>query len=271
MEKACRIWSPVVMAELKSPQEITAEKVFTLEEQPSRMEELKVRLRSYSAHRQGRAIEAEFNIEVISLLENEQGIMRLFSRQETFRDRLSAEQFTGSLEDTRADLILDVQDMSWSGEIRRAEILMHFAFSYSILAVRPQPVTVLQESQESQDTLALDEMELLHELQLEIVKAEGEKLELKRKIRCYETDIQSLRRGVSKAERRNQSLYREVHEHQEVIEQLRRALGHKEASLSRYQKEKLDSINPGFAPSIINHEENASFGGIIKRLFQNSL
>lgn len=271
MEKSCRIWSPVIMAELESPRELAGNKSYILESEPSRLEDLKVRIRNYSVQRQGRAIEVQFNIDVLALLETDARVMQLFSRQEILRDRLTSREFRGNPEDKKLDLILDLRDVNWNGELKGKEIMLGMHVIYHLLATRPQAVNVLGEEQEDSHPAVPTDSDLLQQLQAEIIQTEGEKLELKRKIHLYETDIRSLKHGVSKAESRNRSLYNEVHQYQQVVDQMRRALMDREASLNRYQQQARMQSNHDMITSSLSREENLSLGGIIKRLFQNNI
>jgi len=236
------------------------------------LEDLRIKIRDYASKKQGNALESVFALEILALLKNKPGSTKFFSRNERVRDRLLWSELQGQPNEAGLDLITDIQDLSWDGDLKGGALTMRIDMTYLVLAARKQVVNFAREESDHENPQDHNKgEELLYLLQAEIIKAEGEKLELRRKIHCFEKDIQSLKKGIVKAESRNLALNEELAHRQRIIYNLKAQLENKKRmagespSLSRKYRQRLAGYTPGEEPL-----EGLGIGGIIKRLFQNN-
>lgn len=268
MEKSYRLWSPVVCAELIEPRTWKGEFSYILEEAPGRMDEIKIKPRKYSARLQGKHVEVEIACEILTLLENPHGKMRLFTRRESLRERISKDAFTAWPENPEIEFVVNLHKLSWDGELKERVIRLHIIIVYSVMITRNEIVKVPLESTVEKVIVPEDAQDLLRQLQSEIIQAEAAKMELKRRIHIYEKDILSLKRGINRAEIRNLNLHEELSRNRKIIDELSRSLHDREKSIGH----SLYKPGPGQeGPTRPEETEEAiSLGGLVKRLFQNN-
>ncbi|MEQ8176216.1 MAG: hypothetical protein ABRQ26_14245 [Syntrophomonadaceae bacterium] len=268
LEKSCRIWSPVVYAELTEPRTWKGTLTYALEDPPGRMEDIKIKARNCMARLQGKHIEVEIACEILTLLENSHGQMRLFTRREVLKERLSRDAFSAWPDNHDQELMVNIQRLSWDGELKEKEIRINLLVFYSVMIMRYEIVKVPLEASEQVAAGPPEVQELLNQLQSEIIQAEGDKMELKRKLYRYEKDIQSLKKGINRAESRNLTLNEELSRNRQIIEELK---------TSRYEGDKRErhrfgrsEKGRGYPAWNEEQDESLSLGGLIKRLFQNN-
>lgn len=269
MEKSCRLWSPVVYAELSEPRTWKGEFFYTLEETPGRMDEIKIKPRRCSARLQGKHVEVEIACEILTLLESPHGQMRLFTRGENLRERIARDAFSAWPENPECEFVVNLHRLSWDGELKGREIHLNIIIFYSVMIIRNEVVKVPLESTNEVVIVPEDAQDLLNQLQGEIIQAEAAKMELKRRIHIYERDIQSLKRGIYRAQIRNLDLNEELSRNRKIIEELSGSLKDKERSRERrLPKHSGQRQDIPIWPQ--ESEESLKLGGLIKRLFQNN-
>ncbi len=263
VNKPCRLWSPIVFAELKNPRYLNREVVYSLDGGAYRLEDIKIKMRDSWTRAQGNMLEAEFKLEVLTLLENGPGNIKFFSRNEILRDRMPRTEMSGPSDQTGLDLITDVQSLQWDADLLKDTIKINVNIAYMVLAVRTQIVEIMNQGDRTHYTKEPSDEEILYLMQAQILKAESDKIELKRKIQCFEKDIASLKNGINKAENRNLILNQQLSQDKKTINSLRALLEEKGSEGGKNRP-----IRKGWWWE--EGDEAASAGGIIKRLFQNN-
>jgi len=269
LEKSCRIWSPVVYAELTEARTWKGTFAYTLEDPPGRMEDIKIKARHCKARLQGKHVEVEIACEILTLLENAGGQMRLFTRREVLKERLPQDAFSAWPDNPDQEFVIHIQKLAWDGELKERAIHVNLYVHYSVMIMCHEIVKVPLEASDRVAAAPPDLQGLLNQLRNEIIQAEADKMELKRKLYRYEKDIQSLKRGINRAEGRNLTLNEELSRNHKIIEELKSGLHYDHR---RRESRKLDY--PGKGPAspawTEEHDESMRLGGLIKRLFQNN-
>lgn len=269
LEKSCRIWSPVVYAELTEPGTWRGTFTYALEDPPGRMEEIKIKARQGIARLQGKHIEVEIDCEILTLLESPNGQMRLFSRREALKERLPRDAFSAWPKHPDQEYVVNIHRLSWDGELKEKKIHINLLVYYVVLIIRYEIVKVPLEASDRISTGQLEVSELLNQLRSEIIQAEAEKMELKRKLYRYEKDILSLKKGISRAEGRNLILNEELSRNRQIIEELKTGRYNVDRRRERRRPHYSEKA-PGYPAWAQKHDESVSLGGLIKRLFQNN-
>lgn len=269
MEKSCRIWSPVIYAELKEPRTWKGTFTYPLEDPYCRMEDMKIKPGKCKARLQGKHIEVEIACENLTLLESTSGQMRLITRRETMRERLPREAFTTWPDNPDQEFLISIQKLFWDGELKEKKVQVSLYIHYLVMVMCQEIVQVQLPSSDQEAAGPLDVEELFNQLRSEIIQAEADKMELKRKIHRYEKDLQSLRRGINRAESRTMILSEELSRNRKMIEELRTGQFYRNQQQEGRRLEK-SKRGRDYRDWSEEHDEPVKLGGLIKRLFQNN-
>lgn len=278
MTEGLAIWSRVVLAQLNRPRRINQEIVHILKPGFKSIEDVKVKIKELSLKKQGQAVETLLNLDLLFLVEERNGAMRLMSQETGFRDRVPFSEFDGNWELLENDRMIgfngDIRKFSWQVDVNENEVKLILTMDYLLVATREQVVRLSEQSEAL--TESRDVSEKIAELKHEIAQAQNEKQSLQHQIFLYERDISSLRRGIKKVEDRNSLLNKESRQYQEMLSQLQMAIREKERQLDRYAGNFADQEQPGdYLPpaQMKGSADNSelSLGGRVKRLFMNSV
>lgn len=271
MEQAFSIWSPVIMAQLKTPRHLGGEHSYPSERFHRSLEDLRVKVKQSEVLSQGQAVEVRVKVDILCLLEDDQGSMHLVKKEETLKERVSYSDFDQALERKESiRFVINIKDISCDGELSNGKIRVRFFIEYNIIATREQVVRlwVGEQGEISKESLN----QLFERLEEEVARLAGENQELHRKIFFYQRDISSLKRGIRKLEKRNAGLLKEVTYREQESETLRKSLQEKEARIYRLQQYSGAWSNPKLAETLEEMPEaEPGLGRRIKKLFLNNL
>lgn len=227
MAQACLIWSPVVIAEMNSPQKINKQVVYAIEENFYSMEDIKVKTKNSLVKKQGRAIEANIVVDIICLLADAEGNMHLISREEIIREKVALTEFNKVLDiEEQIEFWLNVNKLDYEGDFSAGEIVITLFLDYVIVATKNQIIRLIQGNEGEITKESIDEV--LQKLEKEISNMEKDNYILRKKVFIYERNISSLKRGITKAERKNAVLNKEIGQYQAEVNELYIKLKQKE-------------------------------------------
>ena len=271
MEQAFSIWSPVIMAQLKTSRYLGREHSYPSERFHRTLEDLKVKVKHSEVHPQGQAVEVRVIVDILCLLEDDQGSMHLVKKEETIKERVFYSDFDQALESKDSlRFVINIKEISCDGELSRGEIRVRFLMEYNLIATREQVVRLWAGEQGELSKESLNQ--LFERLEEEVTRLAGENQELHRKIFYYQRDISSLKRSIRKLEMRNTGLLKEVTYFQQESEKLRQSLQDKEARIYRLQHYPRTWSNPKPVETVeVLPEAEPGLGQRIKRLFLNNL
>ncbi len=270
MEQAFSIWSPVIMAQLKTPRRPGQEHSYPCERFHRTLEDLKVKVKHSEVLPQGQAVEVRVKVDILCLLEDDQGSMHLVKKEETIKERVPYNDFDQILEPKDYfHFVINIKDISCDGELSRGEIRVRFLMEYSIIATREQVVRLWAGEQGELSKESLNQ--LLERLEEEVTRLAGENQELNRKVFYYQRDISSMKKSIRKLEMRNAGLLKEVTYYQQESGELRQRLQEKEERIYRSQHYLRAWSNPKEVEPQELPEAASGLGGRIKRLFLNNL
>jgi hypothetical protein len=219
-------------------------------------------------------VEVQVDVETLCLVRDRQGKSRLLSRRETLKDRITLQQFIPPVQrDQEPDYIMQLEDLSWDGEMVGRDLLVTFYLTYMVYGARQQVVEISKMEETDyipapdppHNNLPEDDHP---DIDKEMARMENENIILRRKVDFFEKDLLSLRRGIKKAENRNAFLNREVSQYQEMVKELREALERKDLVICQYQNQSPEESRPS-APVPAGGGEDYKIGQILKRMFLN--
>ncbi len=278
MTEGLSIWSRVVLAQLNRPRRINQEMVHILKSSFKSFEDVKVKIKELSWKRQGQAVETLLNLDLLFLVEEYNGVMKLVSQETSLRDRVPFSEFDGNWDLLGSDRMIgfngDIKKLSWQTDVNDNEVKLILSVDYFLVATREQVVQLSEQSNALTESRDLSEK--LEELKHEIARTQNEKQNLQHQIFLYERDISSLRRGIKKVEDRNSLLNKESKQYQEMLSQLQFAIREKERQLNRYANKISNEEQPDdYLPPVQMKEQadnsELSLGRRVKRLFMNSI
>lgn len=277
MGQGISIWSRVVVAELNHSRKISQESVHILEPPFYALEDVKVKIKDTSWKRQGQAVEVLLYLDLLFLVEDENGVMQLVSQETVLRDRVSFQEFDSNKDLLEKDKMIgfngEIKNLSWDLVINDSEVRMAFNFEYRLIATREQVVSLSEQADNEQERKDFSTM--LDELRNEVARARQEKNKLQHQVFLYEKDISSLKRGIRKAENRNSLLDKESKQYQEMLAQLQLAIREQESRRHHYERASYPEEDHGYLP--LDHLKDSannselSLGSRVKRLFLNSI
>lgn len=278
MTEGLAIWSRVVLAQLNRPRRINHELVHTLKSGFKSFEDVKVKIKELTWKRQGQAVETLLHLDLLFLVEEQNGAMKLVNQETSLRDRVPFSEFDGNWDLLENDRMVgfngEVRKLSWQIDVDDNEVKLILTVDYLLVVTREQVVRLSEQSEALTESRDLSQK--IEELKHEIAQTQNEKQNLQHQIFLYERDISSLRRGIKKAEDRNSLLNKESKEYQEMLAQLQLAIREKEHQLNRYAPNISDNEQPGQYLPLSPSKEQAdnselSLGSRVKRLFMNSI
>lgn len=266
MPQDVSLWSPVVIACLHPPGTSRRECRYDLDERYIMIDDIRVKIRNAGAAMQGKYVEAAIQLEAIVLVEDKDRNTGIINRTINIRERIDGPARDGEMRDKRlARFILQIEDLQWDAEIVGNEIVIRYAVSFKVYAVRDQVVRIpVQDGSEqgvpanhrAQETLAID-----------VIRDENEALH--RRLTCYQRDMQSLQHGIRKAEERNARLSRELDGSREKVQQLQETLNRRDLIISRHNQKPI--IRETVAAEHQREEPESRLGQRIRRLLLNCL
>lgn len=277
MTQGLSIWSRVVLAQLNDFRTIRQESSHILDASFKYIEEVKVKIKDVSWKRQGKAVETLLKLELLFLLEDQNGNMKLMNQESSLRDRVPFSEFDADLDLLENDKMIgfngEIRDLSWQVDINDLQVKMLFTLEYLLIATREQVVRLSEQSETLPESRDLSEK--IDELKNEIARSQNEKQNLQHQLLLYEKDISSLKRGIRKAENRNSLLDKESKQYQEMLAQLQFAICEQKRQQNHCEQEPYYEVDPGYKvlPQLQEQESNSelSLGKRVKRLFMNSI
>jgi hypothetical protein len=264
-----RLWSSVIVASLAAPRICQRESRFGIEQIFKRIDDIKVKLKKYRTERQGKIVVVRIYLEIIGLMEDQEGHTQLISRQEIIKDRIDINEFDQSLEQEKdAVFIIQNQDLRWDGELQRNELIISYSLSYVMFAAREQVVKLYAD--EEMEFSNGDKENNLQGIELEIDRIRNDNERLNRKLFSYERDLMSLQRGIKKAENRNVALSSELSGAREMVEKLRDAITRKDLLICTYEKSQNENPQK-ILPLLTVGNEEFKLGQRIRKMLMNSL
>ncbi|NLB88271.1 MAG: hypothetical protein GX790_03465 [Syntrophomonadaceae bacterium] len=269
MGQAYSIWTPVVVGRLKAPHRIKEEKTYDIEKAYRKVEDVKVKVRNCRVQPQGQAIEVQYKLDILCLLEDLLGTMHLIAKEEMGRERILLSQFDNYIDkDQPIKYVVNTLTNFSQCDLNGSILKVAYFIDLTIIATNEQIITLssADEAEPENDSL----QEVLNKLRSQIEEMEEEKAALRRKIFFYERDISSLKKGLKKAENKNAHLNKELQHYHEIVEQLRSAIREKEMRLNQYENA---YYNQSYAPRFSlpkENEDSLTLGSRIKRMFMNN-
>lgn len=228
MEPAFSIWAPVIIAELKNPRHYQDQVAYQIDRAYTSLEDLRIKIKYSTAVLQGKAVEITIKLEILLLVQDGMGHLKLITREETVRDRVPWADFDYSFNNRReAKFIIDINNISWEGGLVGRQLQAAYFIEYALMAVKDQAVRLFDEEtteDEQREALA----DILHQVEEELARVVEEKEELRSKIFFYERNFNNLKKGVYKLENRNAVLNSELGRYQKQLEQLQEQMHEKE-------------------------------------------
>lgn len=257
MQEDLSIWSPVIMTGLRDEHNCQQHNIYIMEEGKRRLEHIKAKLRNCQAHLQGRNIELLIEIDLLCLLENEQGKTDLLNRKEVLKEHVPLREFDRPIKkEEELEFIIDISNLYCEGQIRGQELDVAYFFNYNLMAVKEQVVNLSQDG--IQEKQMLDDF--IEQLEKEISQLQDENQKLSRKILFYERNIASLKRAVQKAESRNAMLERQLLIKHKELENMQGLMQKEKLTVAKIEDYKNNEVS----------EEEMNLGSKIKRLFMNN-
>lgn len=248
------IWSPVVVAGLKSTRNYRCQSSYPLDKIYKKIEDMKIRIKSHQVKIYGKAAENQVYLQVLCWLEDYQGKSCSIIREEKLTERVSLNEFDDHPYDPlELRHILDILDFSWDADLNGQLLEINYELTYNVLAVREQKVSI-------QTALGIAPLDAL------LPPGEGDHLEqiaeenrqLRKQMDLYEKNLGSLKRGIKKAESQNNLLNKELGSYKDMVSELREAVRRDQGSPG-YEKESAKMAPP-----------EDSLGKKIKRMFLNN-
>lgn len=266
MGSAISIWSPVVVGQLKNPRQYKGEAHLHLQKLHRSVEDLKVKVRNLVVAVMGMAVEARLDIEILCLLEDEEGQLQLIKHVETIRERIPLLDFNETFwPEGDQHFFLQVKNLAWEGDMPGGrEVRIAYFIDYTVMITREQ-VVVLGSAEEG-EVQGESLQEALRKLEDEVARIQLENQELHRQIFYHVRNISSLKKGIRKTENRNAALNRELDQYRQLAEKLEQEL-ERRSMVSAQTAEVLPGsgrLRPGA------EDMAASLGSRIKRLYLNS-
>ncbi len=268
MAQDISLWSPVVIDCLHQARTFQRECRCDLDERYIRIDDIRVKIRNALAGRQGKHVEAAIQLEAIVLVEDKNRHTGIVSRTINFRERVDWPERDGQMgHNHQARFILQVEDLDWNAEIVGHEIVIRYSIKFEVYAVRDQVVRIPLQAGFEQGVPAED-YRSLENVAVDGIRDENEALH--RRLRCYQSDMQSLRHGIKKAEERNARLRRELDGSREKVQQLQETLIRKEPLITHHNQKPAikESLK---ADRYYQKESETRWGQRIKKLLLNCL
>ena len=268
MNQDIALWSPVIIASLKSPRSCQQERRYRYDPMIRRIDDIKIKVRNLRAERKGKAMEVWISLEIITVVDDSNGHTQLIDRKETIKERLPFQEFDSPIElDEEVGYIIQIKDLNWDGETQGNEVVITYFLNYMVFAVREQVVTLQTDNERKTG----DEEEIdFNDIEIEIEQVRNDKEILKHKLFLYERDIMSLRRAIEKAEVKNTALSKELNGTRELVQKLREAITRKDLLICSYENHQPNTGEKTLPLPAWGGGE-IKLGDRIKRMFMNSL
>jgi hypothetical protein len=263
------LWSPVIVSSLSTPRTCQQVRHYGIDTIFKRIDDIKIKTTKLRAERQGKLLEARVQMDIVVLVEDFSGHIRLFSRPELIRERIAWQEFDKPpQQETDINYIIQIQDLKYDGEMQGNEIIISYFLSYMLFAVREQVVKLYADEELMNDNL--EQVNNSPEAEAEIEMIRNHNGVLNHKLYLYEKDLMSLQRGIKKAEERNAELCRELSGTQATVQQLREAVTRKDLIICSYENHLPMGLPKNTPPTAMTQAE-FTLGQRIKRMFMNSL
>ncbi len=265
MNQDLAIWSPVIVARLASPHHYRQKNSYHIGESYRRIEDLKVRIRSRQAQVQGKSVETKLSVVLLCLVEDHNGKLCPITREEILKERIPLSDFD-QIPDRREDLhyLQDIENFSWDADLKGKYLNMSYYLTYMLMATQEQVVIIQPGSEGISYTNEVSPFAREGDRQADLITEEN--LKLRRQMHNYETNLESLKRGIQKAEINNTALSKELTSYKDMVEDLREAVKRKERIICSFENE--IPLEKRGSPPLPTDE--ATLGKRIKRLFINN-
>lgn len=237
MSEQVMIWVPVVISRLPAARDFQKVRNYNIYESYRRIEDIRVKVRQSRIQLQGKTAEVQFELDLLLLIGDGQGNPILLRYDERLRERILLEELNPALMPSELEKLtfhLDIEHLSWDGDIRGNEFLIRYHIRYMIMASVQQVIHL-----HGQGLLEIHDADSnersAEEPQIQIEEAMQENSALRRRVLVLEKDIQVLKRSLQRMEARNFDARRQLNENNGQLMDLRRELEEKEALIQDYQ------------------------------------
>lgn len=235
MQQGVSLWCPVIVDRLPAPIRLRQEHRYDLGDRCERIDDIRVKILSASAIRQGKYVQAVIQLEAVILIEDRYGHTGILSRPVHIRERVNWPGMNKSLlDDCWISFVLHMEKLQWDPEFLDAEITIRYEIDYTVYAVREQPVQIHMDQDELERNV--DPAGVGKDVNDEMSRIQNENQALNRRLVHYQKDMLSLQHGIKKVEERNAQLFRELNGTREKVQQLQEAITRKDLLISRYQQ-----------------------------------
>lgn len=231
MDQALSIWSPVIIAELKNPRKYHNQVTYQIGDAYKAMDDLRIKIKRTDVKIQGKAVVTTISLDILFLVQDETGHMRLIAREEIIRDRVPLVDFQPSFNsEKKSSVLIDIKNIHWEGGLAGCQLRADYFIEYVLLAIKEQVVKLFADENGGIKQEAWSD--ILHRLEEELIRVIEEKKELDRRVYFYERDIKSLKIGINKLQNRNALINSELLQYRLQIEQLHKQIYDKERQIS---------------------------------------
>lgn len=246
------IWVPVIASSLLSYYEAEEPRNYPLHREFKRIETLKIKVKDIQSYRKGSLIEVILDLEILILLEDNNGKIEMLRTLERFRQKITPQEFANEF-DVKGDYhyITQINNLNVDGDLHHNSISITIKICFDILVVQNKRVSLAEKGQLNNNEVAAVPPTLMMEnservkLQKSINRLRNENRNLLRQLSIYEKDMLSLKRGIEKAESRSFGLKRQNREYEKHIDALHIKLKNVEKQLSEVIKPpELGYLNP---------------------------
>lgn len=270
MQQDIILWCPVIVDGLPAPIRCRQEKRYGLGERCERIDDIRIKIVSTNAVRQGKYVQAFIHLEAIILIEDKYGHTSILNRQVHIRERVEWPEMNNNLlNDRRISFVLQMENLQWDAEVLDAEVTIWYEMDYKVHAVREQKVRInMGQDQVEQEFVPVD---LGKDTSDEMTRIQTENQALNHRLVFYQKDMLSLQRGIKKVEERNAQLCRELNGTREKVRQLQEAITRKDLLISRFHQIRANGDPPGGVISQPPKNNESGLGQRIKRLIISCL
>lgn len=257
------LWSPVVVAGLKSTRNYRCQSSYPLDNNYKKIEDVKVRIKLHQASVLGKAVESKVDVQVLCMLEDSQGQSCSISRGEILKDKVSLQEFDHLAHDPlELRYIHVILDFTWDADVDRNALNISYNLTYNLLAAREQLVQI-QSALDTYPTANTSAIPPWDDNHIEQITEENK--QLRKQMNLYEKNLGSLKRGIQKVENQNHLLNRELGSYKDMVDELKKAINRKDHIVCSFENEMEDITSP---PTVQLPE--AGLGKRIKRMFLNN-
>lgn len=234
-----KIWSPVILAQLDSPQSVAIDRVYQLNKSYQSIEDLRVKVQSCKANSHGKYVENIIRLSILALLQEPDHKPDLVRFEDELKEWLPLHCFDPPVQlKPETGMIVEPDKVICEGELQDRILRVKIHFNYTILAVQHEAVD-LSETLPSELSADLEPyypgqiiLETIRNLEYEVQRLSQDNDRLNHRIMIYEKNLTGLKNALRKAENRSQALVNQLMQSNRMKQDLQEQLNKKEAAAS---------------------------------------